>query len=331
MEDISYIARMFPIGAIKNVHMLDTGIIHATYKIDAEEGFFILQRMNPIFGETVLEDIEEVTRHLAKKHFPTFTLVRTKNGSLSYQEGDYRWRMLTFISGHICTAPTVAQLKSAGMLVGMFHTALSDYHIPFKHTLSGFHDTEGYMKKLTALHDSKQASAKYAVLAPLTQKIISAYRILPKEQYAPMRVLHGDLKMENLLFNEKEEACALIDFDTMGRYSLAIELGDMLRSGTKIKTQEGSLAFSLKAYDAMLEGYRMRATFVTEEEWRAIPHGLMRITLELAARYVIDAYEETYFAHRADMFHSLFEQNTSKAKDTLSFFESFITQMSVIV
>ena len=135
----------------------------------------------------------------------------------------------------------------------------------------------------------------------------------------PKRTLHGDLKLNNLRFDaDGTHAIALIDFDTLGRYTLPLEIGDMLRSWCTTT----SYTLDLSVWQTSIRGYRSEAHFVTADEWRLIPDGLAEITLSLAARYCADAYEEKYFAHDP-AYVSLFEQNAERTKRYLAVLTDF--------
>jgi hypothetical protein len=52
---------------------------------------------------------------------------------------------------------------------------------------------------------------------------------------------------------------------------------------------------------------------MTEAEIESIPQGVELMILELSARYIMDAFEESYFKLDPEKFPTLYEQNKTKA------------------
>jgi len=63
--------------------------------------------------------------------------------------------------------------------------------------------------------------------------------------------------------------------------------------------------------------------FIGKREIEQIPSGISIIILELAARYIIDAFEESYFTLDENKYGSIFEQNSDKARLLLGLFDDF--------
>ena len=71
-----------------------------------------------------------------------------------------------------------------------------------------------------------------------------------------------------------------------------------------------------------LNGYLSVATHLTKREKESLTHGVSLVTLELAARFIIDAFEESYFQKHAS-YANLFEQGYIRAKNQLAFLDAF--------
>ncbi len=328
MAETASILEKFPVGAVKSVAPLKSGLIHATYFVAADGGDYILQRVSEVFGDAVFEDLENVTSHLKSKGLATFSLIHTKAGERFYRDPEGgRWRLVTALPGApLGRAPSAEEARDAARLVGAFHEALTDYPHDIRHRIPGFHDTRAYLARLKELDASESASEKYAKLHPLAGEVIQGLDAIPGRIYGlPVRILHGDLKFENVLFNEAGKALAVIDLDTVGAYPLTTELGDMLRSWCN-----AGGTFSPDLWDAALEGYKSTASFITSEEWNAVPDGVAHIMLELAARFIIDAYEERYFAHDPARYPSLYGQNLAAAALQTALYRNFMGKRSVL-
>jgi len=318
--EIEAILAAFPIGTASSTEPYGKGRLHSTYHVRTADGEYILQKIGPLFNPA-MKDIDSVTKHLEAKGIGTARVIPTREGALSYGKDGGYWRLMTFIPGATIEGnPSVPQAENASAFIGMFHTALLDYEKSFAYHLPGYRDTPLAISHLREADAAHETSEKYAVCHPLVVEILGRAKKLSAEiATLPKRTLHGDLKLNNLRFDaDGTHAIALIDFDTLGRYTLPLEIGDMLRSWCTTP----SYTLDLSVWQTSIRGYRSEAHFVTADEWRLIPDGLAEITLSLAARYCADAYEEKYFAHDP-AYVSLFEQNAERTKRYLAVLTDF--------
>src|SRR5262249_38459417 len=116
-----------------------TGLINDTWIVDGE---WVLQRVHPIFGAAVLDDIEAVTAHLAARGLETPRLVRTRAGALGSVGPDGRlWRVMTYVAGHtVERVGSPALAGAAGALVARFHAGLADLDWEYRFVRAGVHD-----------------------------------------------------------------------------------------------------------------------------------------------------------------------------------------------
>lgn len=259
----------------------------------------VLQRVSPIFGRSVHDDIEAITAHLAQKGLVTPRLVRTRRGELSVQlaADDHAptatgtatgaataaatdasatgsiWRVLTFIPGHSYPRMNVALASPAGNLVGRFHVAVSDLQHRFHFSRPGAHVLTQHLDRLkTALADAsrpdfvpKEAPVP-AAFFPLAEALLRHGETLPLSdaQVAtlPRRICHGDLKASNLRFDDAGHGLCLLDLDTLGLLPLPLELGDALRSwcnASPYGEDSAEAHFDLSLFEAALHGYAQAA------------------------------------------------------------------------
>ena len=114
-------------------------------------------------------------------------------------------------------------------------------------------------------------------------------------------------------------------------HTLPVELGDAFRSWCASGDEDtANLIFNLDTYHELLTSYLDHAPFLSPEEIKLIPSGVLCITLELAARFLTDSVEESYFAHRPDRYATLREQNLTRALNQLSLYRS-IKNLLVLV
>ena len=213
-----------------------------------------------------------------------------------------------------------AQVHSAGHLVGRFHAALSDFDAALAPMGIPYRDTPHY---LNALRESVRTHSGHRLVAemrPLCDRILAAFDELGAAVSTPECVIHGDLKLQNLLFESleapgRDRAFALVDMDTLMRAPLWVELGDAWRSWCNPSGEDQETAtFDLSIFEASLSGFVAGlGRELTADERASLLTAPERVTLELCARYVTDALEETYFGWDAKRFASRGEHNATRA------------------
>ncbi len=322
MKNIVTIAEKFNIGKVSDIREYGSGIINETFLVENKSGEkFILQKQHRLIGKEVLEDIEAVTKILESKNIITPKIIPTKDGKLYVINDESIWRTLTFIDGKSYKHTDDTKLiKSAGRLIGTFHNALVGTEYTFKHQIPHFHKTDFHINKLKQICSDNIGSEKYKKLNKSADYIIEEYE---NNEWAlnmlPDRIIHGDLKVSNVRFDEKQEhATVLLDLDTLGKDKIVIDIGDAVRSFCNNDNK-----FDLEIFKSWIEGYFSSASFITKEEKNSIPAGIETFILELAARYITDAFEEKYFKLDQDKYSGLFEQNKTKAESLIVLYKDF--------
>jgi Ser/Thr protein kinase RdoA (MazF antagonist) len=276
-----------------------SGLINGTWHVASTAGEpLILQRINDIFPAAVNTDIDALTRHLEAKGVTTPRIVPPRTGGLWLEHGG-TWRVLTSIPGISRDAlESPAQAREAGRVLAAFHRAVADYDRPFANARLGVHDTAARLAALRRALADHAAHPEMRSIAPLAERIFELEARLPALPIATDRVVHGDPKISNILFDPlTDRALCLIDLDTLTRMPIALELGDAMRSWCNPAAEEaGDSRFALPFFAAAIEGYAGAAEGMLEEvEWSAIPAATFTITVELAARFCTDALAERYF------------------------------------
>lgn len=275
---------------------LSGGLINQTWRL-GDPPVAVLQRVNPIFGPEVHVDIEAVTAHLASKGLGTPRLVATALGGLCHtDDAGAVWRVLTWAPGetlHQLEGPGSA--AAAGRFVARWHAAAADLDHRFVHKRLGVHDTRAHMSHLAAGLVTQYGHRLFDQVEPLACDVLAAWADWQGELGLPERVCHGDLKVSNLRFGPGGEATCLVDLDTLGRMPIDAEMGDAWRSWCNRSGEDADeVRFDLALFEASAGAY-LAASDLTPEERDALPGGIERICLELAARFAVDALEESYF------------------------------------
>jgi len=296
----------------------------------------VLQELNTrIFRPSVHHDIEAVTAKLDAMGMLTPKLVRTRRGNLwATDRDDGVWRRMTVVGNrtiHKLDRPDDA--RSAGALVARFHAAVSDLDYEFQMVRPDVHDTARHIRAMDeaiASHPDHRLAARVQELARQLHAQWSTWR---GPQDLPPRVVHGDLKISNVRFQD-DEAVALIDLDTLARRTLDVELGDAMRSWCNPVPEDAYDArFDVELFSGAMEGYargvaESEAGGVpgpTDDEWASIVPCTERIALELSARFAKDALEEAYFGWD-ERFGGRGEHNLVRAQGQAKLAQSIASQ-----
>lgn len=284
----------------------------------------VVQRLHPVFGREVHRDIEAVTQHLSRRGMATPRLIHTDTDELDHVcEGDSRpWRALSFVPGvTVHRSREADQLRSAAALLARFHRSLADLEHSFE-SVRPLHDTPRHLAFLRSTLTSTEALQDEPASELGAQVLQHARDIQTSFEEQPVRVVHGDPKLSNLLFLETDprQAHCLIDLDTVGRGPLALELGDALRSWCNPAGEDAARAtLEPTLVQAVLGGYFEAAPRdLGAREAESVIAGLETVSCELASRFAADAIQGCYFGWDDQRFESRREHNLVRARLQLS-------------
>lgn len=302
-------------GRIIAVRRYGSGLINNTFLVttDCEENkHVILQCINRFvfsYPEQVMENMQRVVDHvmqhqveLPEQDFRLPTLFRTKDGK-SYvkdQNGEF-WRAMGFIENtrSFETLQNIRQAEEVGYAVGKFQRLLSDLN-PFElhDTLPGFHVTPQYLAQYDLLgkaHLPDTADIQFC------RKAIDTHRefipVLERAKEAGqliLRVIHGDPKLNNILFDEQQgRAVSIIDLDTVKPGLIHYDVGDCLRSSCNLAGESPDndieVTFDMDVCRAILQGYVAEAAdFLNDIDYAHIYDAICLLPLELGLRFFTD-------------------------------------------
>ena len=310
---------------------LGNGLINQTWSVDnGGSECFVLQQVNAMFPAAVNRDIDVLTRHLEAKGLLTCRLVPAISGTLWVEHENHVWRLLSRVDGVSYDALASAeQAREAGAVLGRFHRAVSDLDHDFANLRPGIHDTQHHLQFLEETLTNRTDHPEYAAVARVGRQILDIANSLPVLPQVPDRVVHGDPKVNNILFEPGGyRALCLIDLDTISRMPLPLELGDAMRSwcnpsGEDLRTGE----FSAELFVPSVEGYAEHTReWISMEEWSSIVPATNIILVELAARFCADALNESYFAWEPEKFSTRSEHNQVRATGQLIEARSLLAQ-----
>ncbi len=335
-DSVAGVALAPHLSAPQLVRPLGDGLINETFlvEIPAAGGSVraVLQRVNRLFGFAVHNDIEAITRHLAHKGMATPRLLRTADDALAVDLGDGGvWRLLSYVEGHSFSKMTPQLAAPAAALVAEFHSAVSDLEHRFHFVRTGAHDFARHLQNLRAAVEKAEKQETDSVppaFFPLADSVLDIAEQIPIEVPGPLRICHGDLKINNLRFGDDGRGVCLLDLDTLASLRLGLEMGDALRSWCNPLGEDRTDAyFDLGLLESVLRGYAPIAKgFITDEERDYLIAGALRVTLQLTARFAADVVNQNYFRYDPTRFPSRAAHNLVRAQGQLSVVRSLIAK-----
>jgi Ser/Thr protein kinase RdoA (MazF antagonist) len=215
-----------------------------------------------------------------------------------------------------------AMAREAGEMYARFHRTMDSLKYRFESPLV-LHQTENVLAKFLS-------TAKKFRKSPLMQDVKTEVEFIEKifpmyllPSTLPKRVIHGDPKISNILF-ASGKGLAIIDLDTCTRASVLVELGDAFRSWCAKEEDDSHNTFSLPLFRAAWIGYARGAKgFLTKKEIALVPKAIGTITLELATRFLIDYFEDSYFGFDPKRYSSRRAHNLARCRGQLAEFADY--------
>lgn len=301
-----------------------SGLINRTWiveTISAER--LVIQCLHAQIPAHVNDSIRSVTCRLRDQAVRTPQLVETCSCEPYAIVGDERWRVLTYVPGtSFDVVPDAAHAREAGRILAQFHGAFIDWSDTQAQALptSRVHNLPRHLSILRTALANGEGHDEYQRISKLAEGILSFAQSLPEIPPNTPRIVHGDPKISNILFDDRGEAVCLVDLDTVGSMDLVWELGDACRSWCNPHGEDiEDTMFSLDLFHQALSGYAAyEPRFITAQEVAGTVSATLTIYTELAARFCADALSEGYFAWDPVRFSSRAEHNLIRATGQLN-------------
>jgi len=325
-------------STIARVEAHGEGLIHDTFVVctgsHGNHERFILQRINQqVFTnpDALMQNIERVVLHLQMRAIQSgrdprrnvISLIRTDAGKTCHESDGQAWRMVRFVEGTtiIDRAPSAEQANQIGLAYGRILDDLSDFPLEsLQVVLPGYRDTERYLASLWQVVKQDpfhRAVNAHEEIAFIESRVDEALRVqcLQRSEQIPLRVIHGDTKLNNVLLNAKTGiGVCVIDLDTVMPGLLLHDIGDCVREALagNLQHQASLTAHDRQVFRAIVAGFLSKlSTPPVALEIANVVAGVKSITLELGARFLADYLAgDAYFktAHSEENLHRAQQQ-----------------------
>ena len=304
-------------GDLVEVVPYERGHIHntfvSTWRQPGGQRRYLHQQLNDsIFGDIpgLMHNIEGVTRHLERKlglgaeagGFHPLRLVPACDGGSFLEHESGPWRTYFFIenteSFDLCESEQ--QAFEAARAFGRFQAWLSDMDASgLRATIPNFFSTPfRYLQFDQArLKDSAGRAEDCRTEIDFVEShrpISTVFEDHLRAGTFPRRIVHGDTKLNNILFDcDSGRAVSIVDLDTcMPAYSL-YDFGDLVRFTAATAGEDEQdldrVGVDPQLYQALARGYLDQARpFLTETEVELMPLSARIVTLTIGVRFLTD-------------------------------------------
>ena len=245
------------------------------------------------------------------------------------------WRCFDFLDdAHaVQVADRPEQAFEAARAFGQFQSLLSTMPVgDVREVIPAFHDTPARIDALEAAAVRDAAGRAAGVSAELAvvrarRRLTSTLAIQRARGELPVRLVHNDAKIANVLFDDATGATrCVVDLDTVMPGLVAWDFGDLVRSMASAAAEDApdpaQVTVRWEFLDAIVRGYLTdAAAFLAPVERASLVTGALTITLEQGARFLTDYLE-------ADRYYKVTHAGQNLARARTQF--ALLTQLEAV-
>lgn len=156
------------------------------------------------------------------------------------------------------------------------------------------------------------------------QGIVQTYQDLVNNPDIPLRVIHHDTKISNILFNADQEGLCVIDLDTVMPGYFISDVGDMMRTYLSIASEEETdltkVSVRKDFFEAIHRGYMEEMSFVlSEAEKEYFNYAGKFIIYMQAIRFLTDFLQkDVYYGAKYP------DHNINRAKNQIALLKAYL-------
>jgi len=357
MNDLSSIINKFAIsGEAKDISPFGSGHIHSTYlvKTDSADDYVLQQINTRVFRDpvAVMQNIGIVTAHIQHKlvlsgasdvRRSVLTPIALNNGGLLYTDPEkHAWRCFLCIPRHITYDRAVSseQVYEGGKAYGRFLNHLSDLPATkLKETIRGFHDMELRLRQFddafrNGLPDRiTESRADIEILQSRSEEMLTI-QLLGREGKIPVRTVHHDTKINNVLFDEDGNGLCVIDLDTVMPGYVHDDFGDSIRTFTNTGAEDDIntdlVSINMEYFEAYSRGFlEQTISMLNPVEKKYLALSARALTYMQALRFLTDYLNGDIYYHINHDNHNL-QRTRAQIKLMMSMEENYNEMQSII-
>jgi Ser/Thr protein kinase RdoA (MazF antagonist) len=267
-----------------NIQLFGDGLINHTWKITTENTGYILQKVNQaVFKkpQDIDQNISRLKAFLNQKH-PEYLFVSPITGTtgkslMETSEGYFRLFPFVEDSHSLNVLSKKEEAYEAARQFGRFSMLLNEFDVDQLYiTLPDFHNlTLRYAQfKNAVLHASperKEQSKELISFIEDNYSIVETYNKIIANHEIPLRVIHHDTKINNVLFDRDGKGICVIDLDTVMPGYFISDVGDMMRTYLSAANEEetdfSKINIRTDFFKAIYNGYMLEmGSVLTETE-----------------------------------------------------------------
>ena len=306
MDFNKIIQQFFPGKIIKDINAFGNGHINSTFKltIENESQEYILQRINKNvfkYPQNIIHNHQLIQKIFNNSEISIPELVPTKNNS--YLFVDYNndtWKVSLFIENSYSVEHVESETQAfeAGKAFGHFVKLCSQLNPnDFRESIKDFHKLSFRINQLNnaVKADSFNRADSVVELIEFYKsrgKSLLEIELLIQNNEIPIRVVHNDTKINNLLFRN-EKAIAVIDLDTVGQGSIFYDYGDAVRTIANTADEDEKnielVEFNMNYFKAFTKSYLQQTSSMLNSKEKELLHiAPILMTYIMGIRFLTD-------------------------------------------
>lgn len=322
-----------------DIQSFGSGLINKTWKLAERSGkkSYILQQINKSVLKSpsqISENITQIGTYLAK-NYPDYLFISSLpskyNDFVITDSSNEYYKLSTYVNESI-TINTVKTKKEAfeaakkfaqfTQLLANFDSTKLNYTLPNFHNLTiRFMELENQLKHANA--ERLEQSLSLINLAYKYKDIVDTYQQICAKQLLPLRVIHHDTKINNVLFDKENNGLCIIDLDTVMPGYFISDVGDMMRTYLSPVDEEeqdlSKIEIREDFFKAIVDGYfeEMGDTLTANEKKLFVYAGKFLIYMQ-AIRFLTDYLNnDRYYGAKYE------EHNLVRAKNQMLLLEKY--------
>lgn len=313
---------------ILSITPIENGLINYTYMVETSIEKYILQKINTqIFknAKGIQNNHLKVNEVLERLNYSkkTVKIIPTLSNDLLLQQADGAWRMLEYLQNAVTflKAENPAIAFEATRCLSEFYKIINQEDLILEETLPDFINFEKrfYDFKLSLRKETERKKIAENEINFILKhsSLLQKWTELQSSNSLPIRVIHADPKISNILFDKENKAIAVIDLDTIMHGTILYDFGDMIRSYTNITEEDNGNVqdnFSTENYAAVKEGFLfyLKDT-LTKVELEHLDYSAQLIIYIQAIRFLTDFLNgDIYYSTQYDF------QNLDRTKNQIN-------------